>query len=244
MVEQARPVRRARPEHPGQVPGHRRRARAIEEATFRGININGTVGFTVAQALAVAEAVERGLDRRGRGRRHDVGSMTPVATIMVGRLDDWMKVLVERDNIALHPDAANWAGVAVFKRAYGIFRERGYRSRLLAAAYRHRLHWTELVGRRRRPDHALLLAGPLQRAAGSTPSPRMDEPVDPRARRRPATADPRLPPGLRAGRPDARRVRALRGDARGPCAASSRRTTTSRASIRDLVLPNPDVKPG
>ena len=65
---------------------------------------------------------------------------------MVGRLDDWMKVLVEKDGIALDPDAANWAGIAAFKRAYGIFQERGYRTRLLAAAYRHRLHWTELVG--------------------------------------------------------------------------------------------------
>ena len=27
-----------------------------------------------------------------------------------------------------------------------IFQERGYRARLLAAAYRHHLHWTELVG--------------------------------------------------------------------------------------------------
>ena len=37
---------------------------AIEEATFRGVNINATVSFTVPQALAAAEAVERGLDRR------------------------------------------------------------------------------------------------------------------------------------------------------------------------------------
>lgn len=65
---------------------------------------------------------------------------------MIGRLDDWVKVLVERDDIALEPSAAAWAGVAVFKRAYGIYRERGYRTRLLAAAYRHRLHWTEVVG--------------------------------------------------------------------------------------------------
>ena len=40
----------------------------------------------------------------------------------------------------------NWAGVAAFKRAYAIYRERGYRTRALAAAYRHRLHWTEFVG--------------------------------------------------------------------------------------------------
>ena len=38
---------------------------AIEEATARGISINATVSFSVPQALAVAEAVERGLRPRG-----------------------------------------------------------------------------------------------------------------------------------------------------------------------------------
>ncbi len=37
---------------------------AIEEATFHGVSINATVSFTVPQAIAVAEAVERGLNRR------------------------------------------------------------------------------------------------------------------------------------------------------------------------------------
>ncbi len=32
------------------------------------------------------------------------------------------------------------------KKTYGIFRTRGYRSALLAAAYRHHLHWSELIG--------------------------------------------------------------------------------------------------
>ena len=82
---------------------------------------------------------------------------------MIGRLDDWMRVLAERDGIAAHPDALDWAGIAVFKRAYGIFRERGYRARLLAAAYRHRLHWTELVGGDVILTMPACLAGPVQR---------------------------------------------------------------------------------
>ena len=36
--------------------------RAIELATAAGASINATVCFTVAQAIAVGEAVERGLD--------------------------------------------------------------------------------------------------------------------------------------------------------------------------------------
>src|SRR6185436_6259110 len=68
---------------------------AIEEATARGISINATVSFSVPQALAVAEAVERGLRRRERNGE-DVSRMGPVCTIMVGRLDDWLKVVADR----------------------------------------------------------------------------------------------------------------------------------------------------
>src|SRR5450759_4565012 len=118
---------------------------AIEEVTAAGVNINATVCFTVPQALAVAEAVERGMQRR-EAAGEDVASMTPVCTLMVGRLDDWMEVLVKRDGVVADPGIVHWAGIACMNKAYGLFRERGYRSRLLAAAYRHHLHWSELIG--------------------------------------------------------------------------------------------------
>ena len=118
---------------------------AIEEATRFGININATVCFTVSQALAVAEAVELGLKRRA-AEGHDISEMRPVCTIMVGRVDDWLKVIAERDNIIVNPEYLEWAGVAVMKNAYRIYRERGYRTRLLAAAYRNHLHWSQFVG--------------------------------------------------------------------------------------------------
>lgn len=118
---------------------------AIEEATYLGININATVCFTVPQSLAVAEAVERGLKRREKEGK-PLTNMYPVCTIMVGRVDDWIQVLAKRDGIIVDPGVSSWAGVAVFKKAYGIFMERGYRTRLLAAAYRHHLHWSEFIG--------------------------------------------------------------------------------------------------
>lgn len=36
----------------------------MEELTYKGVSINATVSFTVAQAVQAAEAVERGLKRR------------------------------------------------------------------------------------------------------------------------------------------------------------------------------------
>ncbi len=118
---------------------------AIEEATFRGVSINATVSFTLPQALAVGAAVERGLKRR-EAAGLPIGSMGPVCTIMVGRLDDWVRLTAQRDGAAIDPAAFDWAGVAVFKKAYQIFQERGYRVRLLSAAFRNHMHWSELVG--------------------------------------------------------------------------------------------------
>jgi transaldolase len=118
---------------------------AIEEATYRGVSINATVCFSLPQCIAVAEAVERGLCRR-ESEGKEIVSMGPVCTIMVGRLDDWLKVVAEKENITLDPGYLEWAGVAVFKKTYQMFRERGYRIRLLSAAFRNHMHWSEFIG--------------------------------------------------------------------------------------------------
>src|SRR6266513_2814645 len=82
--------------------------------------------------------------------------MGPVCTIMVGRLDDWLKVVLDRRDITVDPGILEWAGVAVFKKAYGVFRERGYRLRLLSAAFRNHMHWSELIGAHAAPVHRRL----------------------------------------------------------------------------------------
>jgi len=118
---------------------------AIEEATYLGISINATVSFSLPQCIAVAEAVERGLKRR-ESEGKPIATMGPVCTIMVGRLDDWLKVVAEKRNITVDPGILEWAGVAVFKQAYRIFKDRGYRLRLLSAAFRNHMHWSEFIG--------------------------------------------------------------------------------------------------
>jgi transaldolase len=118
---------------------------ACEEVTYRGVSVNATISFSLPQCVAVAEAVERGLQRR-ESQGLDISSMGPVCTIMVGRLDDWLKIQSERQNISIDPGYLEWAGVAVFKKTYQLFKERGYRIRLLSAAFRNHMHWSELIG--------------------------------------------------------------------------------------------------
>ena len=151
---------------------------AIEEATFKGVSINATVSFTLPQAIAVAEAVERGLVRREK-KGLDISTMGPVCTIMLGRLDDWLKVVADKENLITNPGVLDWAGVAVMKKAYGIYRERGYRLRLLSAAFRNHLQWSEFIG----GDMVVSPPAKWQKRfinSGITVENRIEKPVDPK----------------------------------------------------------------
>ena len=118
---------------------------AFEEATYRGVSLNATVSFSVAQTIAVAEAIERGLKRR-ESEGLDISQMGPVCTIMLGRVDDWVKVSVEKSGTLIDPGVMEWAGVAVFKHAHQVYKQRGYRTRLLCAAFRNHMHWSQIIG--------------------------------------------------------------------------------------------------
>ncbi len=177
IVEQAVRFNSLAPNVIVKIPATRAGIEAIEEATWRGISINATVSFTLPQAIAVAEAVERGLTRREKAGK-DVSRMGPVCTLMVGRLDDWLKVVTEKKGIIADPRILDWAGVAVMKKAYRIYRERGYRLRLLSAAFRNHLHWSEFIG------GDVVISPPFEwqkryNESDVSVEPRMDRPVEP-----------------------------------------------------------------
>jgi len=212
---------------------------AIEEATYRGISINATVSFTLPQAIAVAEAVERGLKRR-EAEGLDISTMGPICTLMVGRLDDWLKVVMERKQLSVDPGYLEWAGVAVFKKAYKLYRERGYRLRLLSAAFRNHMHWSEFIG----GDVVISPPCVWQRrynASGIEVIPRIDKPVD-----------PVIVEMLLRKFPDFERAYNEKGltQEEFDTFGSTRRTLRGFAAacvelngiIRDIVLPDPDTE--
>jgi transaldolase len=211
---------------------------AIEEATYRGVSINATVCFTLPQCIAVAEAVERGLRRREK-EGQEIASMAPVCTLMVGRLDDWLKVLVEKNNIVIDPGYLEWAGVAVLKKAYQIFREQGYRIRLLSAAFRNHMHWSEFIG------GDMVISPPFSwqvrfNASDIEVRSRIDEPV-----RAEVVAE------LSAKFADFRRANSEGGlsieefDSFGPTRRTLRQFIAAchdlDGVVRDILIPNPDV---
>jgi transaldolase len=212
---------------------------AMEEATAAGVSVNTTVCFSVAQAIAAAEAIERGLQRRAAAGE-STAEMGPVVTIMMGRIEDWLRVQTERDGIIADPTALPWSGVAVFKRAYGIFRDRGYRARLLGAAIRHHLHWSELIG----GDVVITMPASWQHrfnASSVEVRPRMDDPVDARIV---AELASHYPDFVRAYESDGLTVSEF--DAFPPTARTLRAFIASYHDllhqVTDAMIPNPDVR--
>ena len=145
LADQAEEFHKLAPNIIVKIPATAVGVEAIEEATYRGVSVNVTVSFSVPQAVVTGEAIERGLKRR-EAEGKDVSTMGPVVTLMVGRLDDWIKEVAKRDKLFLDPGHLEWAGVAAFKRAYAEFQKRGLRARMLSAAFRNVMHWSEFVG--------------------------------------------------------------------------------------------------
>jgi transaldolase len=145
IVEQAARFDKLAPNIIVKIPATSAGIDAVEEATRRGISVNATVCFTVSQCIAVAQAMERSF-RELESKGVDVSRFGSVCTIMVGRLDDWLKIVREKQDLVTEPGTLEWAGVAVMKKTYRIFKDRGYRVRLLSAAFRNHLHWSEFIG--------------------------------------------------------------------------------------------------
>ena len=131
--------------------------------------------------------------------------------------------------------------MAVAKRSIALYRERGYRTRILVGAFRTHLPWTELAGL----DIVLTIPPAWQRLiddAGLAAGDRGDLPVDA------AIIDELL-----ARFPDFRRAYEPDGLAPSELAAYGAAARTLRqfigayhdlqAHVRDVLLPDPDRRP-
>ena len=115
----------------------------LEACVAEGITVTATVSFTVAQALAIAERHRCG---SMRARRDDLTPGRSFAVLMVGRLDDYLREVAQDSGLPVEEADIRQAGLAVAKRAYALYRERGYAATLLVAALRGSYHLTELAG--------------------------------------------------------------------------------------------------
>ena len=133
MVEMGRRLASWAPNIAVKVPATAAGLRAIEQLASEGITTVGTVSFTTPQAVAIAAAQQRGLDKcRAAGKQPGKA----FSVIMVGRLDDYLRDIAQ-DMQADVPEAdIIQAGTAAIKKAHAICKELGYESKLMPAGMR------------------------------------------------------------------------------------------------------------
>jgi transaldolase len=115
----------------------------LEDCAAEGISTAATVSFTVPQALAIAERHRAG---SARAQAKGIKPGKCFAVIMIGRLDDYLREIAHDNQANVSEQDIRQSGIAVTKRAYSIYKERGYDAVLLVAALRGSYHLTELAG--------------------------------------------------------------------------------------------------
>ena len=143
MVDMARRLHAWAPNIAVKLPATNAALDALEECIALGMTIVMTLGFTVSQVVAVAERYEKARAKLAPG------GIVPgrcYAVVMIGRLDDYLREAAADGRSRAGEEDIVGAGVAVVKRAYGIFLERRYAATLLPSGLR-------------RPTQAAALAG-------------------------------------------------------------------------------------
>lgn len=125
------------------LPGTAAGLDVLEEAVSQGITCTFTVSFTVPQVIAVAEAHRKGAKR---AQANGVKGGRCYSVIMIGRLDDYLREVAHDNQAGLEESDIRQAGLAATKRAYSMYKERGYDAELLIAALRGTHHMTEIAG--------------------------------------------------------------------------------------------------
>ena len=143
MLAQGRRVHSWAPNIAVKLPATASGVEVIEHLAEEGIPICATINVSVAQAIAVAEAYERG------SKKAEAAGVKPPLCIVVqqvGRLDDYLRDVAQDMKLGLPEEVITMAGLAVAKRTYSIFEERGYHAIIMPAGLRGAYHLTEMAG--------------------------------------------------------------------------------------------------
>ena len=143
MLAMARRFNKLAPNIAVKLPATAAGLDVLEECAAEGITCTLTISYTVPQTVATAERYRRGM-QRARGKGIEPGKC--FAVIMIGRLDDYLREVAHDCAASVGESDIRQAGLAVTKRAYSIYKQRGYEAVLIIAALRGTHHMTELAG--------------------------------------------------------------------------------------------------
>lgn len=137
MAEQALALKAKSPNIMIKMPGTAAGIEGVRRLTAQGVATTTTLSFSVPQLIAVAEAVEAGL-KEARQASTDLSAWRATGVMMLGRFEDHpvLKQQAAEQGLELSQADLRWAGIAIFKEAYRLYRQRHYRTKLLAASMR------------------------------------------------------------------------------------------------------------
>lgn len=124
MVEQAIEMYKWAPNLSIKIPVTNAGLIAIEELASKGIHVTGTVGYSVAQGVKVAEAHDRGVKR---AKRDGVKPNGANYALFTSRLSQWVAEDAQGSGYTwISEEESVWAGIAVGKRIAHAYVDNGY----------------------------------------------------------------------------------------------------------------------
>jgi transaldolase len=125
------------------IPGTKAGIWVLEELAALGIPTNPTVCVSLPQIIASAEAYARGC---ARALKTGIRPAESTTALVMGRLQDYLVAVNEERGSPLGLSDLETAALAVVKRGYALFKERGYAQTIMPAAFRCTAQVTGLVG--------------------------------------------------------------------------------------------------
>ena len=137
MLSQALELKALGPNIAIKIPGTHEGLDVIFRLTALGVSTNCTAAYTVPQFIAAADAVQAGL-LVARTNGVDLTGWRSVVTYMSARWEGApeFEEQATQQGLSLSPEDRRLAGVAIFKQAYRIFRQRAYPSKMLICSLR------------------------------------------------------------------------------------------------------------
>lgn len=112
---------------------------AMKTLVAEDIPINATEVFAVQQAVDLCELYEEVSKKSGKTPKFYISHIT-------GIYDEYLREVVERDNIDISPDILFQAGLSIARKLYQIYVDRGYNVTFIGGGARGTQHFTEMVG--------------------------------------------------------------------------------------------------
>ncbi len=143
MLEYGKRLAAINPNVVVKIPGSKAGFQTLEDLAALGISTTPTIITTVSQAIYAAEAFERGVER---AKKAGITPAWSTCAIVMGRAQDYFAKVNEKRGLGLSVHDLEWAALAIVKKGYEIFRQRGFGTVIMPAAYRCARQVEQLAG--------------------------------------------------------------------------------------------------